>query len=71
MEQQTTPHRGPSSALWERLDGCVGAHIQRVIQARLAEEVTAGWGRPPSARRAVGEAAAGRRNGEGKPRRRR
>jgi transposase-like protein len=69
MEQKTTPHMGPSSEMWERLEGFVRDHIQRFIQALLEEEVTALLGRPKSARRAVVDAAAGMRNGYGKPRR--
>ena len=69
MAQKTTPHLGPSSDRGERLEGFVRDHSQRFIQALLEEEVTALVGRPTSARRAVVDAAAGRRNGEGKPRR--
>jgi putative transposase len=69
VEQKTTPHMGPSSEMWERLEGFVRAHIQRFIQALLEEEVAALLGRPKSARRAVVDATAGMRNGDGKPRR--
>jgi hypothetical protein len=41
MEQKTTLRIGPSSDLWERLEGFVREHIQRFIQALLEEEVTA------------------------------
>ena len=44
MEQKTTPHVGPSSEMWERLEGFVREPIQRFIQALLEEEVTAGEG---------------------------
>jgi putative transposase len=69
MEQKTTRHVGPSSEMWERLEGFVREQIQRFIQALLEEEVTALLGRPKSARRAAVDAPAGRRNGYGKPRR--
>jgi hypothetical protein len=41
MEQKTTAPIGPSSEMWERLEGFVRAHIQRFIQALLEEGVTA------------------------------
>jgi hypothetical protein len=41
MEQKITRHVGPSSDLWERLEGFVREHIQRCIQTLLEEEVTA------------------------------
>jgi hypothetical protein len=41
MAPKITPHVGPSSALWERLEVCVRAQIQRFIQTLLEEEVTA------------------------------
>jgi putative transposase len=69
MDQKTTIDVGPSSDMWERLEGFVREHIQRFIQALLEEEVTALLGRPKSARRGIGDAAAGTRNGYGKPRR--
>lgn len=69
MAQKTTTHAGSSSEMWERLEVFVREPIQRFIQALLEEEVTAVIGRPKSARRAAVEVAAGRRNGDGKPRR--
>jgi hypothetical protein len=41
MGQKITPHVGPSSERWERLDVVVRAHSQRFIQTLLEEEVTA------------------------------
>ena len=69
MAQQTTTHVVSSSEMWERLEGFVREHIQRFIQSLLEEEVAALLGRPKSVRRAVVDAAAGMRNGYGKPRR--
>jgi putative transposase len=47
----------------------VREHVQRLIQARLEEEVTAFLGRSKSTRRAAVDAPQGYRNGHGKPRR--
>jgi putative transposase len=69
MEQKITPHVGPSSEMWERLEVFVREHIQRFIQTLLEEEVTALLGRPKAARRGAVDAPTGRRNGYGKPRR--
>ena len=41
MDQKATRHGGPSSDVWERLEGCVREQIQRFIPALLAAEVTA------------------------------
>ena len=41
MEEKTTRHAASSSPLWARLDVVVREQLQRVIQARLEEEVTA------------------------------
>jgi hypothetical protein len=41
MGQEITPHVGPSSDLWERLEVFVREPIQRFIQTLLEEEVTA------------------------------
>ena len=70
MEEKTTRQASSSSPLWEGLEVGVREPIQRLIQALLAEEVTAVLGRPKSARRAAVDAPAGMRNGYGKPRRR-
>lgn len=69
MGQKITPHVGPSSEMWERLEGFVREHIQRFIQTLLEEEVTALLGRPKAARRGAVDAPAGMRNGYGRPRR--
>jgi putative transposase len=69
MEQKITPHVGPSSEMWERLEVFVREHIQRFIQTLLEEEVTALLGRPKAARRGAVDAPTGMRNGYGKPRR--
>jgi putative transposase len=69
MEQKITPHVGPSSDMWGRLEGFVREHIQRFIQTLLEEEVTALLGRPKAARRGAVDAPAGMRNGYGRPRR--
>jgi putative transposase len=47
----------------------VREHVQRLIQARLEEEVTAFLGRSKSTRRAAVDAPQGYRHGHGKPRR--
>jgi predicted pyridoxine 5'-phosphate oxidase superfamily flavin-nucleotide-binding protein len=70
MAQKRTPSPSSSSQLGERLEACVRAPGPRFIQALLAEEVTAFFGRSTSARRATVDASTGRRNGDGKPRRR-
>jgi transposase-like protein len=69
MAQKITPHVGPSSDMWERLEVFVRDHIQRFIQTLLEEEVTTLLGRPKAARRGAVDASAGMRNGYGKPRR--
>src|SRR5919204_2656944 len=69
MAQKITPHVGPSSDMWERLEVFARDHIQRFIQTLLEEEVTTLLGRPKAARRGAVDASAGMRNGYGKPRR--
>ena len=69
MQQEITPHVGPSSDMWERLEVFVREHIQRFIQTLLEEEVTALLGRPKAARRGAVDTPAGMRHGYGKPRR--
>lgn len=69
MEQTITPPVGPSSERWERLEVFVRDHLQRFIPTLREEAVTALGGRPQAARRGAGEAPAGRRNGDGNPRR--
>jgi len=41
MAQKSTPHVGPSSDMWGRLEVFVREQIQRFIQTLLEEEVTA------------------------------
>ena len=69
MAQQITPHVGPSSDMWGRLEVFVREQIQWFIQTLLEEEVTALLGRPKAARRGAVDASAGMRNGYGRPRR--
>ncbi|HSH74437.1 MAG TPA: transposase [Longimicrobiales bacterium] len=61
-EQSTAP-------AWEALEGLVRQKAQKFIQHILEEEVTELLGREKSERRAAVDAAAGYRNGYGKPRR--
>jgi transposase-like protein len=69
MEQKITIQPPSSSQRWERLEAFVREQIQQFIQALLQEEVTKLLGRPKSARRGAVDAPAGRRHGDGKPRR--
>lgn len=69
MGQKNTQSKPQSSCTWERLEEFVREQVQGFIQGVLEEEVTALLERPKSARRAVGEAPAGYRNGYGTPRR--
>jgi putative transposase len=66
--QPTTP-APQASRTWERLEEFVREHVQRFIQALLAEEVTELLGRTKSPRREAVDASLGYRNGYGKPRR--
>jgi len=69
MEQDITAGQRAQRVTWETLEACVRAKAQEFIQDLLEEEVTELLGRGKSERRAVVDAAAGYRNGHGKPRR--
>lgn len=69
MDQDITAGQRAQRVTWETLEACVRAKAQEFIQDLLEEEVTELLGRGKSERRAVVDAAAGYRNGHGKPRR--
>src|SRR5499426_558273 len=69
MTQKTTTPEPQTSSTWEHLEDFVRGHVQHFIQALLEEEVTELLRRAKSARREAVDAAAGYRNGHGKPRR--
>jgi hypothetical protein len=66
-QQQTTRHVSTSKRIWEGLEAVVREHMQRLIQALIAAEVTAVLGRPKSSRRTAVDAPPGYRNGWPKP----
>jgi len=68
VKKKTPAAPAASTPAWEALEPFVRAKIQETLQSVLEEEVTAFLGRAPSERRAAVDAAAGYRNGLGKPR---
>ena len=70
MREDIAGPRGTSSRpIWETLEGMVREKVQEFIQQIMEEEVTELLGREKSERRSAVDAAAGYRNGYGKPRR--
>lgn len=69
MRKKTPATPMPSTPTWETLEVFMRGRIQDTLQAILEEGVTGFFGRGPSVRRAVVDAAPGYRNGYGKPRR--
>jgi putative transposase len=69
MQKQITGIEASSSReWWDHLETFVRDHIQQFVQRLLVEEVTLRLGRAKSVRRVAVDAAAGYRNGYGKPR---
>ena len=70
MREDIAGPQGTSSRpIWETLEGMVREKVQEFIQQIMEEEVTELLGREKSERRSAVDAAAGYRNGYGKPRR--
>lgn len=69
MQKQTTERTPPSSPTWESLESFARSGIQDLLQRVLEAEVTELLNRLPHERRSDVDAAAGYRNGYGKPRR--
>jgi putative transposase len=69
MGEKNTERSAASSPTWETLESWARTKIQGWFQDLLEAEVTEALGRDKSARRATVDAAAGYRNGYGKPRR--
>ena len=70
MREDIAGPQGTSSRpIWETLEGMVREKAQEFIQQIMEEEVTELLGREKSERRSAVDAAAGYRNGYGKPRR--
>ena len=70
MREDIAGAQGASSRpMWETLEGMVREKAQEFIQQIMEEEVTELLGREKSERRSRVDAAAGYRNGYGKPRR--
>ena len=68
MDEKTLVAPVPSMPTWDTLEEFLRDHVQTMVQRVLEEEVTELLGRTKSERRATAEAAAGYRNGFGKPR---
>ena len=69
MEKKSIERAGASSPTWETLEAFARQGIQQLLQRMLEEEVEGLLGRTRYERRAAVDAAAGYRNGLGKPRR--
>ena len=69
MKEQTTETSAESRPVWEGLEAFARQGVQELLQRVLEEEVAAMLGRRRYARREGVDAAAGYRNGYGKPRR--
>ena len=69
MKKESTESVGTSSPTWETLEVFARHSMQQLLQRMLEEEVDGLLGRTRYGRRAVVDAAAGYRNGFGKPRR--
>jgi len=69
VEKKSIERAGASSPTWETLEAFARQGIQQLLQRMLEEEVEGLLGRTRYERRAAVDAAAGYRNGLGKPRR--
>jgi putative transposase len=69
MKEQSTERVVESRPVWEGLEAFARQGVQDLLQRMLEEEVAAMLGRRRDARREGIDAAAGYRNGHGKPRR--
>lgn len=69
MKEQTTETSAESRPVWEGLEAFARQGVQELLQRVLEEEVAVMLGRRRYARREGVDAAAGYRNGYGKPRR--
>ena len=69
MRKKTTLAETAATVTFETLESFAREQVQKMLQSVLDEEVTSFLGRMKSARKASVDAAAGYRNGHGKPRR--